>query len=234
MNKYVLAAIFLAAAVVAVYLGMTSYLSHNEGHHEHAEQPVSRDFFKPTMEIETAYTLTSHTGDVVNSSDFEGKYQLIYFGFTNCPDVCPVDLAAMSVALDEMPEDALSKIQPVFITIDPSRDTPEAMAEYVDSFHPSLIGLTGTAEEVNTVAKGYKAFHSHNHDHSGEVEVNHSAFTYLVGPDGELVGMFSHPLNPEVVVQVLKAELNASATENGSHSYGETEDGHSHEGHTHE
>ena len=93
------------------------------------------------------FALTDHTGKKVTDEDYRGKFMLIAFGYTYCPDVCPTGLQAMSVAMDSLGEQA-DWVQPIFITIDPERDTPEVMKEYVAAFHPSLIGLTGTPQQI--------------------------------------------------------------------------------------
>src|SRR5690606_11015171 len=98
------------------------------------------------------FALTDHTGERVTDQDFRGRYMLVYFGYTWCPDVCPTELQVISSALDELGDKA-AQIRPIFITVDPERDTVAQMADYVANFHPSFVGLTGSSEEVAAVAK---------------------------------------------------------------------------------
>ena len=111
------------------------------------------------------FTLTDHTGRRVTDKDFRGQHLLVFFGFTYCPDVCPSGLQVMTAALEELGPKA-EKITPIFISVDPERDTPEQLALYVSSFHPRLVGLTGTPEEIQQVAKAYRVYYKKVEDES--------------------------------------------------------------------
>ena len=134
------------------------------------------------------FELTAHTGQRMTDTDFRGRYMLIYFGFTYCPDVCPTELGKMGRALDLLAEQGVdtSPIQPLFITVDPERDTPEAMARYVDLFHPDMIGLTGTPEEIAGAARAYRVYYDRVVDDGSAVEylMDHSSIIYLMDRDG--------------------------------------------------
>ncbi|MFQ5971079.1 MAG: SCO family protein [Alphaproteobacteria bacterium] len=134
-----------------------------------------------------AFVLTDHTGRRVTDKDFLGRYMLVFFGYTFCPDVCPTELALMAATLDLLGKDA-GKIQPVFITIDPGRDDVAALAEYVPLFHPGIIGLTGSEEEIDRVVEAYKVIREKVSAPDGYYLMRHSASTYLMGPDGEFIG----------------------------------------------
>ena len=138
------------------------------------------------------FTLTDHNGRRVTDADFRGKYMLIMFGFTYCPDICPSGLQVMSAALDQLGAKA-DKIVPVFISVDPERDTPEQLAQYVQSFHPRLVGLTGTAEEIAAAAKAYRVYYKKVADAKSTAgfTYDHSALIYLMGPDGAYVTHFT-------------------------------------------
>lgn len=154
------------------------------------------------------FTLTDHTGRRVTDKDFRGKYMLVYFGFTFCPDVCPSGLQVISAALDELGPKA-NKITPIFITVDPERDTPEQLAQYVSSFHPRLIGLTGTPEEIQAVAKEYRVYYRKVKDEKSTAEytVDHTSIIYLMNPQGEFVTHFTHATPVATMVEKLKKVL---------------------------
>ncbi len=141
------------------------------------------------------FTLTEHTGKVVTERDFRGKFMLLTFGYTYCPDVCPTTLSKMATALDLLGE-AATAVTPVFFSIDPARDTPEHLKEYVGFFHPRLRGLTGTPEQVAAAAKVFKIYYAKAKSEAGadadDYTMDHSALTYLIGPDGKFLTYFSH------------------------------------------
>jgi cytochrome oxidase Cu insertion factor (SCO1/SenC/PrrC family) len=146
------------------------------------------------------FTLTDHKGRRVTDADFRGKYMLIMFGFTYCPDICPSGLQVMSAALEQLGAKA-DKIVPVFVSVDHERDTPEQLAQYVQSFHPRLVGLSGTAEEIAAAAKAYRVYYKKVSDEKSTAgfTYDHSALMYLMGPDGRYVTHFSHATGPEVI-----------------------------------
>jgi len=146
-----------------------------------------------TASIGGPFTLTDQTGKRVTDKDFAGKYMLIYFGYTFCPDVCPTTLGIIAEALDGLTPAQQDKVVPIFITVDPERDTPEVLAAYVVNFHPKLIGLTGSIDDIKAVVKAYKTFFSKTGDTgNGTYTMNHSSYTYLMGPDGAYVTVFGH------------------------------------------
>jgi protein SCO1/2 len=139
-----------------------------------------------------AFTLTAPDGRRVSDRDLLGRYVLITFGYTRCPDVCPTDLAVMSQALDALGP-AAERIQPVFVTVDPARDTPALMGEYVASFHPRLLGLSGSEADVAAAAKAYKVHRRKVLTTPGQTDdylVDHSSLTYLMGPEGGFLTLF--------------------------------------------
>ena len=139
------------------------------------------------------FTLTDHTGKRVTDQDFRGRTTLVLFGFTFCPDVCPSALQVVSAALDKLGPKA-EAITPILITLDPSRDTPAQLASYVQSFHPRLIGLTGTQAEIDAVAKAYRVYAKRVDDPKSTAgyTIDHSTFIYVMGPDGAYVTHFTH------------------------------------------
>ena len=163
------------------------------------------DMGKP--KIGGAFSLIDHNGRTVSEADFKGRYMLVYFGYTFCPDVCPTSLSAIADAIDLLGDKA-DLVTPVFITVDPERDTPEQMKMYVGYFHPKLVGLSGSVEQVSKAAMAYKAYFAKAED-TGDEEylMDHSSITYLMGPDGEFVAHFSHGVEAEEMAARLKEIL---------------------------
>ena len=153
------------------------------------------------------FALTDQNGGKRSSKDFHGKYQLIYFGYTFCPDVCPTTLAVMSQALDKMGIDA-GRIVPIFITIDPERDTPKVLKSYMDAFGPSFVGLTGSQSQIAAVEKEYRVYAKKQKlDDKGNYGIDHSSVIYLMGPDGRLVSFYDELIAPDALEKDLKAKI---------------------------
>ncbi len=150
------------------------------------------------------FTLTDHTGRRVTDQDFRGRFMIVFFGFTFCPDVCPTALQVMAAALDKIGSKA-EQITPVLITVDPERDTPEQMAMYVKSFHPRLVGLTGAPDEIAAVAKAYRAYFKRVPDpkSSGGYTMDHSAIIYVMGPDGAFRTHFTYTVDANAMAERL-------------------------------
>jgi protein SCO1/2 len=155
------------------------------------------------------FSLIDQTGRRVTDQDFRGRHMLVYFGFTYCPDICPSALQLMTAALDELGPKA-DKIQPIFITVDPERDTPEQLAKYVTSFHPRLIGLTGSLPEIQSVAKAYRVYFQKAKDENSSADaytMDHTSIIYLMGPDGGYVTHFTHATPLKAIVEQLRKAL---------------------------
>ena len=134
------------------------------------------------------FTLTANDGHIVSDQTYRGKWQLIYFGYTSCPDACPTALNNMGVALDRLGRDAAA-VQPIFITVDPKRDTREALADYLKSFDPRIVALTGTEDQIGAVVKEYRVYVSAHSEEGSDYSVDHSSLYYLINPDGKFVGV---------------------------------------------
>lgn len=154
------------------------------------------------------FTLVDQNGKTVTEADFAGRYKLIFFGFTHCPDICPAELQVMAGALEALGDKA-DKIVPIFVTLDPERDTPEIMADYVKNFSPRLMGLTGSAEQVAAAAKAYRVTYAkvEDADSANGYTVDHSALVYLMGPDGAYVNHFAYGMGAEAMAEALKRYL---------------------------
>lgn len=153
------------------------------------------------------FTLTDTAGATVTDATFRGRWMLIYFGYTYCPDVCPTELQTIAAALDQMGAQA-DKIVPIFITVDPDRDTPAHMAEYVKLFHDRLIGLTGTTEQVAAAAKTFRVYYAKTQSKTAsDYLMDHSSFVYLVGPDGQFRALLKGGTPPEVLAKSIQARM---------------------------
>ncbi len=154
------------------------------------------------------FSLTAHDGRRVTDQDFRGRFMLIYFGYTRCPDVCPVDLFTMGEALKLLGKLA-EKVQPLFITVDPERDTPDIIGDYAQSFHPRLLALTGSNAEVEAAVRAYKV-HRVKYTPANDPAnygVDHSSLTYLMGPDGKFRTLAPHNTTPERMAEILRPYL---------------------------
>lgn len=153
------------------------------------------------------FTLQSADGPVA-LHDYRGKLVLIYFGYTYCPDICPTSLAATAAGLNQLSPAERARVAMFFISVDPQRDTPAHLKEYVEFFHPSIIGMTGSPQQLSEIAQRYGVFYSQQPaDAAGAYVVDHSADTYIVGPDGQLLGKFPHATPPEQVAATLRQYL---------------------------
>jgi protein SCO1 len=136
------------------------------------------------------FTLTDQDGRTVTETDFKGKPFLVFFGFTHCPDICPAALFDMSETFRRLGPDA-EKVSALFISVDPERDTPEKLKDYLQSFHPRISALTGTQEQIEAVTKAYKAYAKKVPLDGGEYTVDHSAVVYLMDREGRFVAPFN-------------------------------------------
>ncbi len=162
-----------------------------------------------TTAIGGAFTLVDHNGRTVTEADFRGRFTLVYFGYTYCPDVCPTALTAISEALEILGPDG-DGIVPVFVTVDPGRDTPEQLSMYVRHFHPRLVGLTGTAKQVAAAAKAYQVYYAKARGEGTDADdylMDHTSITYLMGPDGAFRVHFANGTDAESMARRIREFL---------------------------
>lgn len=154
------------------------------------------------------FSLIDTTGQRRTEKDFVGKPMLVFFGFTNCPDVCPSGLQTLTVALDKLGDKA-GRLSPLFITVDPERDTQQSLAAYMKSFHPRIQALTGTSDEVNAAIKAYRVYAVKVPDNTDPTRYNidHSSFFYLMNANGEYVKHFPHSTEANTLADALAALL---------------------------
>jgi protein SCO1 len=149
------------------------------------------------------FTLTTVGGRDVTEASFPGKWLVIYFGYTMCPDACPTTLNAIAAALAELGPLA-AKIQPLFITVDPGRDTPEALADYVKAFDPRIVGLSGTEAQIAAAATAFRVYHQVRKLGNGEYAIDHSSFIYLVNPGGQIAELLTGNLPARPMAATLR------------------------------
>ena len=153
------------------------------------------------------FTLTNHTGKTVTNKDFFGKNTLVFFGFTNCPSICPLGLQRMISSLKKI-DDFENYIIPIFISVDPKRDTTDRLSSYIKNFHPSLVGLTGNKEEINKVVKAYRAYYYKIKDkNSDNYTIDHSSIIYLMNKEGKYLTHFSSTETSENISNKIKSFL---------------------------
>lgn len=153
------------------------------------------------------FSLTDHHGQLRHLADFRGKAVVLFFGYTQCPDVCPTTLAAMRAAMNRLGQDA-GRVQVLFVSLDPARDTQQLLTEYVPSFHPSFIGLRGDEASIAALARDFKVFYSKQPGTTpGSYSIDHSTGSYVFDPQGRLRLMVRHGELPENVAADLKLLL---------------------------
>ncbi len=190
--------LLLAAALAAACSGMRASRCRGWARWSPPAPPMSAGRFR----------LVDQNGAVKTDRDFRGRYMLIYFGYSFCPDVCPTTLSVIAQALDKLGD---KRVVPVFITIDPERDTPRVLADYMKAFGPDFVGLTGSADAIKAVEKEYRVYAvkkdiDPNNPRRG-YGMDHSSVLYLMGPDGRLVSFYDEAISPDALVKELRGKL---------------------------
>ena len=158
------------------------------------------------IEIGGPFELVDHWGEKVTDADFKGANTLIFFGYTFCPDVCPTTLTNISTALDILGDEA-GDMNVLFITVDPERDKPEYLKEYLEHFHPAIIGLTGNPLQIKKVAKAYGVYYAKAQEDGADEDdyfMDHTSLVFIMGSDGSYKAHFSHTSEPEAIVTKIK------------------------------
>lgn len=200
-NGIVIAFAIAALLVVAYYAGR-HYFAPAGG------QSAALTSTTNSADIGGPFSLVDQDGKPVSEADYKGRYLLVYFGFTYCPDICPTSLARNVQALDLLGP-AGEKVLPVMVSVDPERDTPAHLKEYVRLFSPRMVGLTGTPEQIAAAAKAYRVYYAKVPDPKDpdHYTMDHTSITYLMGPDGRFVQHFRHDLAPDEMAAQLRAIL---------------------------
>ena len=164
--------------------------------------PPQRVITTVTGKLGGPFTLTASDGRIVTDQTYRGKWLVIYFGYTSCPDACPTALNSMGVALERLGAETAASLQPVFITVDPKRDTAEALAEYLKSFDPRIVALTGSEEQIASVVREYRVSVSAHEGH--DYLVDHSNFFYVMNPEGKFVNVVTGKASGEELADKLR------------------------------
>ena len=150
------------------------------------------------------FTLVDGNGTTITDANFAGKWTLVYFGYTHCPDACPTALQDMANALDMLDPVQRKKVALVFITVDPERDTPAVMKEYVSNFAAPIMALSGSAKQIADVAKEYRVYYAKHPTDNGGYDMDHSSVIYVMNPGGDFVANFTHETAPAQIAAKLK------------------------------
>lgn len=202
MNKARIIRVLLSVIAGAIIAAAIAWVQVKD-----APMPPARERVVAGTKIGGPYTLTDHTGKTVTEKDFSDTYKVIYFGFTYCPAICPTELQKMMVALGQAGP-AAEKIRPIFVTVDPERDTVPVMAAYVAQFSPRLTGLTGTREQVDAALKAYKIYARKVDDPAaGDYTMDHSSYIYLMTPGDQLLGVFGIDSKPADIVKAIQTHI---------------------------
>ena len=189
---------FLLSLAVGTMLSLSAC---SAGETDHGEPPLAG------ADIGGDFSLINKNGETVNWSDFEGQYRIVYFGFAFCPDICPTDMQRTAQGLASFAENSpelAAKVQPIFITIDPERDTPEVVGEFASAFSDDLIGLTGTPEQIADAASKFRVFYARGEEsETGGYLMDHSRIVYLFGPAGEPLATLPADRNADAVTAEL-------------------------------
>ena len=193
-------AVTLLALAVAAVIGVAVWEA------GHIQRQPGRVVEGTTSDIGGPFVLTDQYGRTRRDVDFRGRYMLVYFGYTNCPDICPTTLSVIADTLDKM-EGAAQQVVPVFITVDPARDTPPVMQKYLSAFGPNFVGLTGSADAIAKVMKEYHVYAKEEPEKDGTYAVNHANAIYLMGPDGKFVTSYTETVGPEKLADALMKRM---------------------------
>lgn len=153
------------------------------------------------------FTLVDQDGRTRTDKDFRGQYLLIYFGYTYCPDVCPTTLAVMEQALEKLGPAAAARVTPVFVTIDPARDTPQVLKPYLKSFGPRFVGLTGSKAAITLISHEYSVYTAKQPIKGGGYAMTHSSTIYLMGPNGKFVTHYEGSIGPDGLAADLRKRI---------------------------
>jgi cytochrome oxidase Cu insertion factor (SCO1/SenC/PrrC family) len=161
-----------------------------------------------TADVGGPFKLVDQTGAVRTDKDFHGRFMLLYFGYSFCPDVCPTTLGVMAQALEKLGD---KRVVPVFITIDPERDTPKVLADYMKAFGPAFVGLTGSPAAIADVEKKYRVYAvkkaiDPNNPRRG-YGMDHSSVLYLMGPDGKMISFYDEAISPDALAGEIRSKL---------------------------
>ncbi|MGH1355126.1 MAG: SCO family protein [Thalassovita sp.] len=200
-----------SAVAVAALLGATWYVTSGPKDGDKYAQCRVGAVAGGSSQIGGAFTLVDETGQTVTDKQLIDKPSLLYFGYTFCPDVCPLDNSRNAEAIELLENDG-TIVKPVFISVDPDRDTPEVLADFTDYLHPRMIGLTGTPEQVKAASMAYRTFYQKQDPEPGDEDyylIDHSTFSYLVFPEEGFIEFFRRDMTPEDMASSIQCFMDA-------------------------
>lgn len=216
--------IFLFLFVLAL-LGITSFQLWVTQDTRMSDTVVDQTLGQAEVQIGGPFTLTDQNGNTVQESEFRGRLMLVFFGFTHCPDICPVTVSTLSKTMALLGDKA-DKVAPIFITVDPARDTPEVMKAYLENFDKRMVGLTGSQEAITKAEEVYKAYASKNapeaapeaedghahahgeaHEDAKDYTVDHSAYIYLMDKEGKYSKIFPYTTSEQELARAVEHAL---------------------------
>ncbi len=212
-RKHVYAVALLLLAALTAMSGWEFYTARKAAREASERQATAAA--ERRNSIGGSFTLTDHTGRRVSDADFRGRFLLIFFGYTYCPDVCPTAMANVSLVMEELGAEA-SEVQPLFISVDPQRDDPGELADFVGQFDPRIVGLTGSPAEIAEVARKYRVYYrkvtaeelgGESSEDGDDYLMDHSAYVYLMGPDGRFLEVFTHTEDPAEVARAIREAI---------------------------
>jgi protein SCO1/2 len=198
LPRFALAAVLFGGLVIlgaGVFLGLA-----------HRDTPRGAAGTLLASAVGGPFRLVDQNGKMVTDADLKGKWSLVYFGYTHCPDACPTALNDIAVALDELGPKR-GAVRPVFITVDPERDTPDVLKAYVTAFDTPILALTGTPEEIAQAAKSYRVYYAKHPEAGGDYSMDHTSVIYVMDPQGRFTASFTHESSPEEIAERLKKLL---------------------------
>ena len=197
-RRFVLAAVLLGGLVI-MGAGVLLALAHRDTPRGAAGTLLASAIGGP-------FRLVDQNGKTVTDADLKGKWSLVYFGYTHCPDACPTALNDIAIALDQLGPKR-EAVRSVFITVDPERDTPEVLKAYVTSFDAAILALSGSPEEIARAAKAYRVYYAKHPEPGGDYSMDHSSVIYVMDPEGRFTASFTHQSTPEEIADRLKKLL---------------------------
>lgn len=171
-------------------------------------KPQEKAAFQTSLNIGGNFTLTNQDGQEVSSAIYKDKYKLVYFGFTHCPAICPTELQRIAQALTLLPEEIADQFQPIFISVDPERDTPAVLKEYMPLFGDNFVGFTGSVDEIEAVKKQFRIYASKVQlEGATDYTVDHSSYIYMLDKDGKVVNLFDTHDTIQQIVSAIEGSV---------------------------
>lgn len=200
--------VFILVALVALVIGLTVYrVLNTERQLDTAELLDAGIVMLPQGRDMPDVSLTNQDGEAVSMEQLEGRWNLLFFGYTFCPDICPATLAELRQLRGKLPEEVNQRLQPILVSVDPERDTPEQLKKYLDYFGAGFIGLTGPLDDIQTLANAAGVPFIPGDTSKKDYTVDHGANLALIGPDGRLRGFIRAPMRTEKLAEQLSAVL---------------------------